>query len=133
MSPKMSARSGLAGKKTPGPISCHFRHFFPWTGKMPKIAYFSYFPWWANRQPNWSGNGHVIFAFVIQHATANGCSLFLSNSFVQTTERSSDRGLDAKSMCPFIGPWTNIFEMVTNTVRSFIFPLLFRTLSAYWV
>ena len=36
--PKMSARSGLVGKNPPGPIWGHLRPFFPWTGKMQKIA-----------------------------------------------------------------------------------------------
>ena len=37
--PKMSARSGLVGKKNPpGPIWGHLRPFFPWTEKNPKIT-----------------------------------------------------------------------------------------------
>ena len=64
----MSARSGLVGKHPPGPIACHFRHFFAWAGKIKQISKFCLFslvgpwalftrfgalaaihPWWGDR------------------------------------------------------------------------------------
>ena len=47
-SPKMSARSGLVRKNHPGPIWGHPGPFFAWAGKMQKLQFFAYFPWWAN-------------------------------------------------------------------------------------
>ena len=35
--PKIPARSGLVGKNPPGPISCHFKQFFPWAAQIPKM------------------------------------------------------------------------------------------------
>ena len=56
---KMSARSGLVGKKPPGPIWGHLRQLFPWVGEIKRITKFCLFsrcgalaaihPGWGNR------------------------------------------------------------------------------------
>ena len=47
--PKISARSGLAGKNPPGPIWGLPSQFFAWAGKCKKSEKKNaYFPWWAN-------------------------------------------------------------------------------------
>ena len=47
-SPKMSARSGLAGKRTSRPHFMPFQAICPWTNKIKKMLTLAYLPWWAS-------------------------------------------------------------------------------------
>ena len=53
--PKMLARSGLVGKKNPGPIWGHLRPFFPWTEKMQKMLRFCLF----SLVGQWADSSHL--------------------------------------------------------------------------